>query len=271
MERIKERLIKMKLQLVSSYMRLHEWLIENPRNMAIAAICFIAIIAGMVLLIRILPFIFATGLILWVFSDGIEALRLRFFGKYRLPNLEDNEVCFVVAKFMHKAICTDKPLDENAKTPSTVHDTYDNNDYRDLYNGVPMLKLRLIRKNRDKDPERDYLKIVLQTSVNGRLADGYLRGYSWAIPASNAVPLIKVAMLDYSDLYIHIGILLTNSVEVVNAARISDMPTLPQTTDDIDPLFMEIDGDMADGEVMQDEVMQREDTTTVEDTKGDEG
>jgi len=235
MERIKERITKLKLQLVNSYMRLHEWLKENPQNMAIAAICLIAIIAGMVLLIRILPYILLAVLILWAFSDEI----LRLFGRHRLPNLEDDGLCFVVTKFMHKAICTDKPLDENAKTPSTVHDTYDNNDYRDLYNGVTLLKLRLIRKNRDKDPDCDYLKIVLQSSVNARLADGYLRGYSWAIPASNAVPLIKIAMLDYSDLYIHIGILLTNSVEVVNAARISDMPTLPQTTDDIDPLFSE--------------------------------
>lgn len=271
MERIKERIAKMKLQLVNSYMRLHEWLKANPRNMAIAAICFIAIIAGMVLLIRILPLILTAGVILWAFSDYIKAFLLRFFGIHRLPNLEDDEVCFVVTKFMHKSLCVDKPLDEATRTPPTVHDIYDNNDYRDLYNGVPMLKLRLIRKNRDKDPDCDYLKIVLQTSVTARLADGYLRGYSWAIPASNAVPLIKIAMLDYSDLYIHIGILLTNSVEVVNAARISDMPTLPQTTDDIDPLFMEIDGDMADGEVMQNEVMQREDTTTDEDTKGDEG
>jgi len=109
-----------------------------------------------------------------------------------------------------------------------------------------VLKLRLNSKKRDKDPDCDYLKIVLQSSVNARLADGYLRGYSWAIPASNAVPLIKVAMLDYSDLYIYVGILLTNNVEVVNAARISDMPTLPEVTDDIDPLFIEIDGDMED-------------------------
>jgi len=261
MERIKERITKLKLQLVNSYMRLHEWLKENPRNMAIAAICFIAIIAGMVLLIRFLPLILTAGLILWAFSDEI----LRLFSKHSQPNLEDDAVCFVVTKFMHKSLCVDKPLDEARKTSPTVHDIYDNNDYRDFYNGVPMLKLRLIRKNRDKDPERDYLKIVLQTSVNGRLADGYLRGCPWAIPASNAVPLIKVAMLDYSDLYIHIGILLTNSIEVVNAARKSDMPTLPQTTDDIDPLFTEIDGDM------QDEFAQREGTATDEDTEGDEG
>jgi len=233
LERIKERIEKLKLQLVNSYMRLHEWLQKDPKNMAIAAICLIAIIAGVVLLIRILPYILMAGLILWAFSDEI----FRLFGKHRPPNLEDDGVCFEVTKFMHKAICTDKPLDEVTRTPPTVHDTYDNNDYRDLYNGVTMLKLRLIRKNRDKDPDCDYLKIVLQTSVNGRLADGYLRGYFWAIPVSNAVPLVKVAMLDYSDLYIHIGILLTNSVDVVNAARMSDMPTLPQATDDTDPLF----------------------------------
>jgi len=267
MERIKERITKLKLQLVNSYMSLHEWLQKDPRNMAIAAICLIAIIAGMVLLIRILPYILVAGLILWAFSDDI----LRLFGKHILPNLEDDGVCFVITKFMHKAICTDKPLDEATKTPPTVHDTYDSNDYRDLYNGITMLKLRLIRKNRDKEPDCDYLKIVLQTSVNARLADGYLRGYFWAIPASNAVPLIKVAMLDYSDLYIYIGILLTNSALAVNATRISDMPTLPQTTDDIDPLFAEIDEDMADNDVMQNEVMQREGTTTDEDTKGDEG
>lgn len=232
-----ERIKKLVQQLVGNCIRLRAWLQENPRNIAIAAICSVAITATAVLLIRILPYLIVAGLLLWIFSDELKA----FFRRFRLPNLEDDEVCFETAKFMHKSICEGKPLDEIAKTPPTVHGIYDNNDYREMYNGVTKLKLRLVRKNRDKDPDCDYQRIVLQDSVNARLADGYLRGYSWAIPANNTVSLLKVATFDYSDLYIYIGILLTNNQACVNAARISDTPTPPQATGDTDPLFVEED------------------------------
>jgi hypothetical protein len=233
-----ERIKKLILQFLDNCKRFYEWLKKRPRNVVIAVICFTVIIAVAILLIRFLPYIFTAGVILWAFGDDIKSFFQKLFGRFKLPNLENDSVCFEVTKFMHKTISEGKPLDEAVKTPSTVSDTYDINDYLNFYNGAPKLDLRLIRKNRDKNPERDFLKIGLQTSVNARLADGYLLGYIWAVPADDTIPLIKVAALDYCDLFVHIGILLTNNAKSVNAARISDMPTIFQVADDIDPLFM---------------------------------
>ena len=232
-----ERIRKLKQQFLEEYGKFCEWIKERPRNVVIAIICTIVIIAIVVLIIRILPLLLITGGLVLIYKDDIKAFVHKYLRKRKFPNLEDDEVCYEVTKFMHKTVCTDKPLDEAVRTPSTIHDTYESNDYRELYNGVTMLKLRFIRKNRDKDPDCEYLKIVLQSSVNARLADGYLQGFNWAISVNNTVPLIKIAMLDCSDLYIYIGILLTNSADVVNAARISDTPTLVQVADDTDPLF----------------------------------
>jgi len=238
-----ERIMKFISKLLEKYKRFRGWLQKNPRNIVIAVVCFVAVIAVSILVTRFFSYIFTAVLVLWAFSDEIKAFFKRFFNKRKLPNLEDDGVCFETTKFMHRVICEDKPLDEIVRTPPTVHSIYDNNDYRELYNDVTMLKLRLIRKNRDKDPDCDYLKIVLQDSVIARLADGYLRGYLWAVPTDSTVPLIKVTTFDYSDLYVYIGILLTNNLDCVNAARISDMPVLTEAADDADPLFTEDEGE----------------------------
>ena len=242
-----ERIIKLKLQLLDKCKMFYEWLQESPLNILIALICLSTIIEIAILLKPILLYLLMVGFALIIFNNEIKKFFSRIFGKRILPNLEDDEICFETTRFMHGAICEGKSLDEVTKTSSSVHSIYDNNDYRELYNSVNMLKLRLIRKNRDKDPDCYYLKIALQDSVSARLADGYLQGYSWAIPKNNTIPLIKVATLDYSDLYIYIGILLTNSVESVNAARISDTPTLPKAIDDIDPLFAKEDEEKEGG------------------------
>jgi len=230
MERIKKLLDKCK--------NFYEWLQEHPLNTLIALLWLNVTMGVVIFVTPIIWWIFTAAVILWAFSDDIKAHYRKIFGKSILQNLEDGGICFQTTKFMYNAICVDKPLDEVARTPSSVNSIYDNSDYSELYNGVTMLKLRVIRKNRDKEPDCEYLKIVLQDSVNARLADGYLRGYPWAISANSTVPLIKVATFAYSNLYIHIGILLTNSQVCVNAAQISDTPTLPKVADDTDPLFM---------------------------------
>jgi hypothetical protein len=139
---------------------------------------------------------------------------------------------------MYDTICQDKPLDGIVKTPSTVNNLYDTRNYLDLYNQAPILKLRLVRKNRDADLDCDYLKDILQVSVDARITDGHLRGFTRVIPADRTIPLIKIATLNFSDSFIHIGILLTNTAESFNAARFSDIPALPPKMDDTDPLFM---------------------------------
>ena len=215
----------------------YEWVKASPRNIAITVICSLAIIAGVAIFIRILPYLILAGIVIWAFSEEIKAFFLWLFIKFRLPNLENDGVCFAVTRLVHQSIIIGKPLDGVADTPSEVYDLYNANDYLDIYNDAIILNLRLTRKSQDKIPDCNFLKVKLQASINARVTAGHLLGRLWAIPLDSIVPLIKVAMLDYSDLYIHIGILLTNRIESVNAARISDIPAPSPVVDDVDPLF----------------------------------
>ena len=192
-----DRIEKRALSLINKCKKLYEWVKQSTRNMVVSAVCLIVIIAVLVLIIRFFWYFVLAVTAIWVFWEDIIWFFQKLFGRFKRLTLEDDGVCFAVTKFMYDTICEDKPLEEITKTPSsTVRKLYDTSNYLDVYNEAPILKLRLVRKNRDIDIDCDYLKDILQISVDARITDGHLQGYTWAIPADKTVPLIKVATLN---------------------------------------------------------------------------
>jgi len=95
----------------------------------------------------------------------------------------------------------------------------------------------LLKKDNDiTDDDCDYIKNVLQAAVNSRIASGYLLGLYWAFTVSS-YPLIKIAMVEVDEMYINIGILLTNKITSANAANVADKPKPKPNNDFTDPLF----------------------------------
>lgn len=225
----------------SHFQQLGKWMNEDPRNIVIVILCSIAIIAGAVLLINILPYLLLVAVVLFAFSDEIkDFFSSQGIGVRRLT-LDTHEVYQVITRFMFAVINTRQILDGVTAPLASINDIYDPRDFLGNFNGVPLLKLRLMRRNLQTALDTDFLRVALQTFIDARLLDGYLIGYPWAIPADVTTPLVKVATVYADGRYLYIEILLTNSTEGVNASRLADTPALTQSGDDIDPLFAEED------------------------------
>jgi hypothetical protein len=194
-------------------------------------------VVGLVLFAKfVLPTLILIIFIICVFfGDAISAL-LTPKEPEPLLTLGDDGVSWEVTKFMFEAVSSvGNVLTEVVYAPKTSNDLYDGTDYRGMYNGATLLKHRLVKKQADIDP--GYVKSVLQGSVDARVRDGYLSGFAWAVASAVDVPVVKVATIALSDMYIHFGILLTNTEVSVQAARLSDNPAPPPSVDGTDPLF----------------------------------
>ena len=215
------------------------WVRICPRNAVISAGVFLAVILGLVLFVKIvLPILLLIAFVVWLFfGDTISA----FLAALLTPPLalDDDGVAWEVTTFFHGAASSaGDVLTGFVSAAATANDLFDGADYRGTYNNVPILKLHMLRKQKDITPDDcSYIKNALQGAVSARLRDGHLVGYVWAIPAAGNVPLIKIAAVTCSATYIHIDILLTNTPESVKAARISDKPAPPPSVDGTDPLF----------------------------------
>jgi hypothetical protein len=223
---------------------IREWCKKHPITAIIIGIVLLGLIVAVILFIRwliiaVFPFLAIAAII--VLACRGEQILDRLFPDPILPplTLDNNEVCRVVTKFMFDSVSSVRSaISDYVKIPHTVNDMYDNAGFREVYSGVPLLLLHVLRtKNDVSDEDCEYIKNVLQGSVKARLNDGNLVGYLWAVPVASDIPLIKIATVEVSELYIHFGVLLTNTKKSVNAARISDKPTLPPSVDDTDPLF----------------------------------
>jgi len=214
------------------------WIRQRPLNAVIAGVIFLTVVIGAILFIQfVLPTLVAIVFIIVFFWDDISK---------RLPQdapplltLDDNGVCWQVTAFMFLIFSSMKEvLGSFTILPSSINDIYHHDNYRGAYNHSTILKLHLQRNQKDVTPaDCDYIKKALQAGIDARLRDGHLAGNGWAAPASYNVPLIKVIDVRASELYIHIDILLTNTDKDVQAARLSDRPAPPPSTDDTDPLF----------------------------------
>jgi hypothetical protein len=199
----------------------------------------LAVVVGLVLFIKIvLPTLILAAFVVWYFfGNAISAI---MSASMTQPlTLDDDNVAWEVTTFFHSAaISVGDVLTGFTSAAATANDLFDGADYRGTYNNAPVLKLRFLRKQKDVSPDDcGYIKNALQGAAFARLRDGHLVGHAWAVPAVGNVPLIKIAAVTYSAAYIHIDILLTNTADSVNAARISDNPAPPPSVDGIDPLF----------------------------------
>ena len=153
--------------------------------------------------------------------------------------LENDDVCWIITQFLFNVIsAVNNVLNEYIKPPKTENDLYDISSFRSSLYNAPTLKLHLLKKQTElSDDDLDYIKNVIQGSIKARLLDGFLIGYTWAVPVVADVPLVKIAVVECSEMYIHLGVLLTNTQASVKAAVMSDKAKSLTKTDDTDPLF----------------------------------
>lgn len=215
------------------------WIRKSPLNAVIAAIIFLAIVFGLVLFVKIvLPSLLVCVIVGYVFFGNTISAWLSAKTTPQQQTLENGGVCWSITTFAFGAVSSvSNAISEFIHAPYSANGIYDNSDYISVFNDAPLLKLRLLRKHSNTPPDCGYIKNVLQGAVDARLRDGHLYGYAWAVPAALDVPLVKVATVDFSDMYIHVGLLLSNTAESVYAARISDNPSPQVYADDTDPLF----------------------------------
>lgn len=215
------------------------WIIKSPITTLVASASFLAIVVGLVLFFRIVLLLLLVIAVIVLFilfeygDDLIEIFKVRKVAQ----TLKCKDVCWDVTKFMFSVVSSSsKALSAYIHAPSTANDIYNATDFQGVYNQAPTLKLRLLRK-KGEEPDCVYVKEVLQSSANARILDGHLAGYDRAVPTAHDVPLIKIFSVEFSETYVHLGILLTNTAASFKAARISDNATPPPVVDDSDPLF----------------------------------
>jgi len=151
---------------------------------------------------------------------------------------KNDSICREVAILIFNAVSeVGNVIEKFVHIPQIVEDLYDALEYRGVYNKAVILKLRLYKTLSEvSHDDLEYIKNVLQAAVNARISGGYLNGFSWAVAVSG-FPLIKIATLECSKIYVNIGILLTNTRESANAAYLSDKSKQPSDNDFNDPLF----------------------------------
>jgi hypothetical protein len=197
-----------------------------------AAAVLVAAIGMALFVVYVLPILLFVGIIIYLNSDGgAEPIEL--------PNLENDEVCRAVTQFMFHAISSVcNVLAGFLHAPGTVSDIYDIRDFRDMSHRAIVLKLRLWHRQPISPDDCHYIRNALQGGVDGRLQDGYLSGYVWAVPLVGDVPLIRIASVEPTSNHVQVTVLLTNKRVSVEAARLSDVRTPPPGGGDSnDPLF----------------------------------
>jgi len=220
----------------NTFTRLRNWVTKSWRNAVFSIVIFI----GSIVLFKLIILPIAGGclIVCFLFSDEISA----WLSKPKaipFSTLENNAVCWEVTQFFYKALSqTTEILNEFCYLPKTANDLYDPKAFLSAYNNAPLLNLRLLAKNKEISSEDlKFLKPALQSVADARVLDGELIGYLWAVPLTNTTPLLKIAMVEKTGLYLHIGVLLTNTPASVQAAQLSDKPMPLLTADDKDPLF----------------------------------
>ena len=226
-----------------------EWACKSRRNAIIAAVISVVVIALVILLgifliwlLRILALIIV-ALLLFLGEEIVDLLH-SLKHSTKLQDLDDDSVAGEVTTFMHNTV-TDvgDVLSGYVGMPSTVYDMYDGSNFREKYCGANVLKLQLLKKPKDiQNDDLTYIKHALQGAVKSRIQGGYLYGHPWAISAAPDIPLIKIAYVKNTPVYINIGVLLVNNSISVNAARNADKPIVKPSVDSADPLFKR-DGD----------------------------
>ena len=174
-------------------------------------------------------------LIAMIFQYGF--LHLKYFAKLiwtvliiamtppPLPNLDDDDVCQEVCNTVFDTVINASDiLDENIYPPNTVNDMYDSLNYRGMYNDAHILKVRFYAKLNSSAYYNQRIRDVLQGKLNARVNEGHM-SFKWAKQADTNIPLIKIATVEHSANFFHVGILLTNIKVSVEAARISDSST----------------------------------------------
>jgi len=223
------------IRVVELWKRFSEWNRKRPLNMLKSIGIFIVVITGMVLFIKIVfPAIFVVAVLIYIIYDPT-----KFKSTQQPMTLNNEAVCWETIKFMLITFRSiSRVLTEFAHVPESANDLYDMGDICAQYNDAPMLKLRLLRRNKDiSQDEIRYIKQAMQSSAEARIMDGHLSGHIWALPSVNSIPLIKIALIDYSDSYVHIGVLLTNTEASARAAYISDKTIDNTPVDSTDHLF----------------------------------
>jgi hypothetical protein len=213
--------------------KLSEWIKKRPRNAVIAVTSTALSVVGLVLLIKfVLPLLALLGFFYWVFADG--HLKIP-----QVQTFDNTEICDIVTRHIFQMIHSIKDsISDFCAIPKLVTGLYDPNNFRVLYNSVPMLRLRVLSKNRQIDEDNcEYLKQALQRAVDTGCEAGFLRGYNWAVKAAPDLPLLKIATVEIVGRDIVIGILLVNTALSAEAARKSDDIVVTSIPNDSDPLF----------------------------------
>lgn len=228
-------------KVIRIYKQIIEWICKRlPHNAIIAAIIFLLVVIGLVLFMKyVFPVLLVTMILVGAFFGHIiinAKIAQYNASQQRINNVDF--ICWELTKFIFSAISNvSEALKAFVFMPNSPHDISDRFNYRGVYNGATILKLRLLRKPKDiSKADMAFIKNVLQSAIDTRLLEGFLDGYGW-IPLADDIPLVKIAVIGVSPLYIDISVLLTIDHASIHAARLSDNPPVPPSTDDSDPLF----------------------------------
>jgi hypothetical protein len=220
------------------------WVTAKPRNLIISVVFLVSVFLGLYYFATVvIPFLIVLiGVTIFLcvcFAENISTI-IMANTKVALITLEDYEVRGIVKRCIFEAISSNwGAYSDKCILPKSINDIADITTEFEKFNNAPMLKIHLLRKQPDlSDEDLAYMRNAQQGTVNARVQDGFLHGYQWAVQFNIDVPLLKVATIEATATYLHFGILLTNTAVSVQAARLSDKPSVAMSADDTDPLFL---------------------------------